>query len=411
MSTCESTKLESKTSYALSALPAILRPSSNAPTLCSSDPTKFVYDSAVMPVDFNIESDYYKSSFFNDLVKNLNEAQKNFDQAKYDSEDCYTKNQFHSNNCYQILSDAEAKLKAVKAAYDVVVSAIQPLPIDTGNPKSHYNYDCRGADVFRCTTCMLGFGGENCDKCAKGFGNLDGSGDCHYCNDDYCSGHGKTCILLNGIPTCQKCDTGFTGADCGTAIAKQCPATKAGPCNSQGTCTDGLCSCNPGFTGTDCGTAIAKQCPATKAGPCNGQGTCTDGLCSCNPGFTGADCGTAVASGCKKAPGDPVDCSGNGTCVANACNCASGQKGAYCEIIDPGMNCPRSNKSISEWMKPCSGNGVCVAGKCQCNLGFGGDSCSDPAIFWKILLIVLCAIAGLGLFWLYWRDTSPRPLS
>ena len=411
MSTCESTKLESKTSYALSALPAILRPSSNAPTLCSSDPTKFVYDSAVMPVDFNIESDSYKSSFFNDLVKNFNEAQKNFDQAKYDSEDCYTKNQFHSNNCYQILSDAEAKLKAVKAAYDVVVSAIQPLPIDTGNPKSHYNYDCRGADVFRCTTCMLGFGGENCDKCAKGFGNLDGSGDCHYCNDDYCSGHGKTCILLNGIPTCQKCDTGFTGADCGTAIAKQCPATKAGPCNSQGTCTDGLCSCNPGFTGTDCGTAIAKQCPATKAGPCNGQGTCTDGLCSCNPGFTGADCGTAVASGCKKAPGDPVDCSGNGTCVANACNCASGQKGAYCEIIDPGMNCPRSNKSISEWMKPCSGNGVCVAGKCQCNLGFGGDSCSDPAIFWKILLIVLCAIAGLGLFWLYWRDTSPRPLS
>ena len=373
MSTCESTKLESKTSYALSALPAILRPSSNAPTLCSSDPTKFVYDSAVMPVDFNIESDSYKSSFFNDLVKNFNEAQKNFDQAKYDSEDCYTKNQFHSNNCYQILSDAEAKLKAVKAAYDVVVSAIQPLPIDTGNPKSHYNYDCRGADVFRCTTCMLGFGGENCDKCAKGFGNLDGSGDCHYCNDDYCSGHGKTCILLNGIPTCQKCDTGFTGADCGTAIA--------------------------------------KQCPATKAGPCNGQGTCTDGLCNCNPGFTGADCGTAVASGCKKAPGDPVDCSGNGTCVANACNCASGQKGAYCEIIDPGMNCPRSNKSISEWMKPCSGNGVCVAGKCQCNLGFGGDSCSDPAIFWKILLIVLCAIAGLGLFWLYWRDTSPRPLS
>ena len=397
MSTCESTKLESKTSYALSALPAILRPSSNAPTLCSSDPTKFVYDSAVMPVDFNIESDYYKSSFFNDLVKNLNEAQKNFDQAKYISEDAYEK--------------TEAKLKAVKAAYDVVVSAIQPLPIDTGNPKSHYNYDCRGADVFRCTTCMLGFGGENCDKCAKGFGNLDGSGDCHYCNDDYCSGHGKTCILLNGIPTCQKCDTGFTGADCGTAIAKQCPATKAGPCNSQGTCTDGLCSCNPGFTGTDCGTAIAKQCPATKAGPCNGQGTCTDGLCSCNPGFTGADCGTAVASGCKKAPGDPVDCSGNGTCVANACNCASGQKGAYCEIIDPGMNCPRSNKSISEWMKPCSGNGVCVAGKCQCNLGFGGDSCSDPAIFWKILLIVLCAIAGLGLFWLYWRDTSPRPLS
>ena len=373
MSTCESTKLNSKTSYALSALPAILRPSSNAPTLCSSDPTKFVYDSAVMPVDFNIESDSYKSSFFNDLVKNFNEAQKNFDQAKYDSEDCYTKNQFHSNNCYQILSDAEAKLKAVKAAYDVVVSAIQPLPIDTGNPKSHYNYDCRGADVFRCTTCMLGFGGENCDKCAKGFGNLDGSGDCHYCNDDYCSGHGKTCILLNGIPTCQKCDTGFTGADCGTAIA--------------------------------------KQCPATKAGPCNGQGTCTDGLCSCNPGFTGADCGTAVASGCKKAPGDPVDCSGNGTCVANACNCASGQKGAYCEIIDPGMNCPRSNKSISEWRKPCSGNGVCVAGKCQCNLGFGGDSCSDPAIFWKILLIVLCAIAGLGLFWLYWRGTSPRPLS
>ena len=359
MSTCESTKLESKTSYALSALPAILRPSSNAPTLCSSDPTKFVYDSAVMPVDFNIISDYYKSSFFNDLVKNLNEAQKNFDQAKYISEDAYEK--------------TEAILNSVKATYDKVVSAIQPLPIDTGNPKSHYNYDCRGADVFRCTTCMLGFGGENCDKCAKGFGNLDGSGDCHYCNDDYCSGHGKTCILLNGIPTCQKCDTGFTGADCGTAVA--------------------------------------KQCPATKAGPCNGQGTCTDGLCSCNPGFTGTDCGTAVASGCKKAPGDPVDCSGNGTCVANACNCASGQKGAYCEIIDPGMNCPRSNKSISEWMKPCSGNGVCVAGKCQCNLGFGGDSCSDPAIFWKILLIVLCAIAGLGLFWLYWRGTSPRPLS
>ena len=397
MSTCESTKLESKTSYALSALPAILRPSSNAPTLCSSDPTKFVYDSAVMPVDFNIISDYYKSSFFNDLVKNLNEAQKNFDQAKYISEDAYEK--------------TEAILNSVKATYDKVVSAIQPLPIDTGNPKSHYNYDCRGADVFRCTTCMLGFGGENCDKCAKGFGNLDGSGDCHYCNDDYCSGHGKTCILLNGIPTCQKCDTGFTGADCGTAVAKQCPATKAGPCNGQGTCTDGLCSCNPGFTGADCKIAVTKQCPATKAGPCNGQGTCTDGLCSCNPGFTGTDCGTAVASGCKKAPGDPVDCSGNGTCVANACNCASGQKGAYCEIIDPGMNCPRSNKSISEWMKPCSGNGVCVAGKCQCNLGFGGDSCSDPAIFWKILLIVLCAIAGLGLFWLYWRGTSPRPLS
>ena len=410
MSTCDSTKLESKTSYALSALPEILRPSSNAPTLCSNDLTKFVYDSAVMPVDFNIESDYYKSSYFNDLLKSLNEAQKNFDQAKIDSEDCYTKNQFHSNNCYQILSDAEAKLNPLKATYDVVVSAIQPLPIDTGNPKSHYNYECQGADVFRCTKCLLGFAGENCDKCAKGFGNLDGSGDCHYCNDDYCSGHGKKCILLNGIPTCQQCDTGFTGADCGTAVAKQCPATKTGPCNGQGTCTNGLCSCNPGFTGADCGTAVAKQCPATKAGPCNGQGTCTNGLCSCNSGFTGADCGNAVASGCKKSMSDPVDCSGNGTCVANACNCASGQKGAYCEKIDPGIKCSRSNKSIDEWLKPCSGNGVCVAGKCQCNLGFSGDSCSDPAIFWKILLVVLCAIAGLGLFWLYRRGTSPRPL-
>jgi len=397
MSTCETTKLESKTSYALSALPAILRPSSNAPTLCSNDPTKFVYDSALMPVNFNIGSDEYKSSFFNDLLQSLNEAQKDFDQAKYISEDAYEK--------------TEAKLNSVKAAYDVVVSAIKPLPIDTGNPKSHYSYECQGADVFRCTKCLLGFAGENCDKCAKGFGNLDGSGNCLYCNDDYCSGHGKTCVLLNGIPTCQECDTGFTGADCGTAVAKQCPATNTGPCNGQGTCTNGLCSCNPGFTGADCGTAVAKQCPATKAGLCNGQGTCTNGLCSCNPGFTGADCGTAVASGCRKAPNDPVDCSGNGTCVANACNCAGGQKGAYCEIIDPGIQCPRSNKSISEWIKLCSGNGVCVAGKCQCNSGFSGDSCSNSsAIFWKILLVVLCAIAGLGLFWLHRRGTSPKTL-
>ena len=380
--TCEPAKIEFKTSTSITLLPQDLR--SRSPTLCSNDQTKFVYDSSLMPDDFKNAKDEVVDLYWTYIGKELENAQKNLDETKIVYQKCLLlrPGSMGEEMCRRStkIDELTTQFNNIKNSYDAVLSAIQPLSTDTGNPRSYYSYECRGDDVFRCK------------QCKKGFFNTD----CEFCNDEYCSGHGNTCVILNNIPTCQKCDTGFTGTDCGTAVKNQCPGVV--PCNEKGTCTDGICQCIPGYTGVDCGTIVAKACPSTTNGPCNVKGTCTGGKCQCNTGYTGDDCGTIVAKACPSTTNGP--CNVKGTCVDGKCQCSPGFVGVDCGTIVANV-CPSTTNG------PCNGKGTCVDGKCQCNTEYTGDSCSIfqltrygniPGMFLVLFVIVLCAIAGIVVY-------------
>ncbi|MFT4705816.1 MAG: hypothetical protein ACI81R_003528, partial [Bradymonadia bacterium] len=119
------------------------------------------------------------------------------------------------------------------------------------------------------------------------------------------------------------CAPGFFGGLCAT----ECPGSAATPCNSQGTCDDGLagtglCACDPGFGGLDCSVCLVDSDGDLEP-------DCTD-LCPTDagkiaPGVCG--CGTADTDGDGDGTADCID-----LCPADAAKISAGDCG--CGVAD-----------------------------------------------------------------------------
>jgi len=339
-------------------------------TLCWNDPTKFICNDCNNMNKFpddksraayiaNIVNMYDIINIFSE--KDLLEPPKNEENMKKLMEITNSAN----------AQDAMSKYIEIKLGYQALLSAIKPLPTNTGNPNSEYKYqlDDLGLVVIRCTVCKNNYAGNNCDKCAKGFGTGDGLGDCSLCNDDYCSGHGRNCVVVNGIPKCMVCDPSFGGNDCAT---RSCWGTPGNPCEGRGKCNTltGICDCYEGFYGPDCtGTGPTPgRCP----NDCSGHGKCDRKTrrCACDPGFIDTDCsgGAPVPKSCPNA------CSGHGKCDVTTGLCA-------CDLGYSGLDCSGSAPVPKPCPNACSSRGKCdgATGLCTCNTGYSGPDCSGSA--------------------------------
>ena len=131
------------------------------------------------------------------------------------------------------------------------------------------------------------------------------------------------------------------GGDCKTKPVLRCPSTSSTlECSGHGVChttrsngdddddilgrrhlgTQSVCHCESGYTGEDCTTQVAKcfapttaKQPSTKPIlPCSGYGECSSYGCNCQPGHLGEHC-EIVASTCPLGDNGKV-CSGHGVC-------------------------------------------------------------------------------------------------
>jgi len=134
-----------------------------------------------------------------------------------------------------------------------------------------------------------GWLGEGCMKeCKRG---RDDQGN----EDAVCSGHGKCELDNDGNPEC-KCDSLFTGDNCGVNCPTQVPGEI---CSGHGKCElpeggdgPGVCTCDAEWLGDGC----SVSCPKSKDGvTCSGHGKCAlqgvEAQCECDAQWTNDDCG------------------------------------------------------------------------------------------------------------------------
>jgi hypothetical protein len=228
--------------------------------------------------------------------------------------------------------------------------------------------------MARCTggacvvdTCQAPF--EDCDGDPKNGCEVNTSSDANNC-----TGCGKVCPAVNGVPSCT-----------------------AGAC--QITCADGFADCD-GDLGNGCETNTTKD--VNHCGGCgtvcdgkNGTPWCKEGKCGisdCPPGF--GDCNGDASDGCEadlsKDTGNCKTCgtacvvaNGTGACVASTCKvgtCATGY--ADCDAASPGGYTNGCETNVAGDLANCGGCGqpcsiANAAAKCE-----GGackvKSCTAP---------------------------------
>ena len=111
--------------------------------------------------------------------------------------------------------------------------------------------------------------------------------------------------LLSGSASYEcHCRDGYSGPGCSIALPEDVGCPNA--CSGHGSCgplCDGVrcnetfplrqgCTCDTGYEGADCGTASVATCPNA----CSGHGSCVNSVCECNIGYGGEDCTQPVAA-------------------------------------------------------------------------------------------------------------------
>eukprot|EP01065_Artemidia_motanka_P005365 TRINITY_DN1259_c15_g1_i1.p1 TRINITY_DN1259_c15_g1~~TRINITY_DN1259_c15_g1_i1.p1 ORF type:complete len:6161 (+),score=1442.86 TRINITY_DN1259_c15_g1_i1:2253-18485(+) len=269
-----------------------------------------------------------------------------------------------------------------------------------------------------CSTCVVGWFGENCDKSCPSKAEFP----------ILCSGHGDCdpvrieCVCYANATAghwaghdCSECEGGWWGVAC----ESECPGTHCNPCFGHGACFDGPCppeGCAPSagtcncsvdsgngyWTHADChdceygfySNGCDRYCPGGVGNICSHRGNCSMGVqgggaCDClygrDTGFWGLDacqdCWPAFyGAGClfqcdggiaDVTTGKLLPCTGHGTCSSGragtgSCTCHTGYAGFACNIA-----CPSARILNMEDFEICTGHGQCSEGvdgdgTCQC---------------------------------------------
>ncbi|KAJ8009230.1 hypothetical protein DPEC_G00086730 [Dallia pectoralis] len=273
---------------------------------------------------------------------------------------------------------------------------------------------------FYCA-CPEGYQGKTCaqvrdqcgttacqviDSCTIVVATNDSAGEdgLRHVSSNVCGLRGRCISRPFGNFTCS-CDPGFSGAYCHENV-NDCVSS---PCQSGGTCIDGVnsfqCICPDGWEGRLCDHNVndcvrnpckngglcmdlvndfyckcsdnwkGKTCHSCEsqcdANTCSNGGTCYDQgdtfLCACSSVWAGSTCNIAKNSTCASSP-----CSNGATCVGGGdtftCICKDGWEGPTCA------------ENINDCNPhPCYNGGICVDGvnwfRCECAPGFAGPDC------------------------------------
>ncbi|XP_053319635.1 stabilin-2 [Spea bombifrons] len=226
-----------------------------------------------------------------------------------------------------------------------------------------------------CGSCSLNFN-VNCPEGYVKVSNGSGIRDCRYTlklitTSLLIPGCRHICMMDKPQP---QCCPGYWGPDC-----LECPGGALTPCNSRGSCFDGIqgngtCSCKKGFGGTTCetcardhlyGADCSSVCDCVH-GVCN-NGINGDGICLCFSGYGGIRCDQSLPE-CEA-----LQCKENFRCVSDstgalACKCMPNYEevGAKCEPINP------CSKTVCDAAADCIYLGP-NQHKCVCRDGYKGD--------------------------------------
>jgi hypothetical protein len=197
----------------------------------------------------------------------------------------------------------------------------------TGCADGFFDYTCNclsGYGGKRCQiTCPRGYSGRNCDVDISG--DSCSSSPCHAHNSfdcvDLVYDYNCTCVVGFGGKNCERsCEYGYGGYNCDTDLSGD--SCGPNPCHSAGSvsCTDGFfdytCNCRTGYGGKQCERECHRgydgyNCNIDISGnscdpnPCHSRNSrrCTDGFfdytCTCRAGYGGKTCSTNLCAGSR----------------------------------------------------------------------------------------------------------------
>lgn len=205
--------------------------------------------------------------------------------------------------------------------------------------------------------------GRRCDKCTKGFWNIDSLHGCIpcVCNpqgsiDQTCEMYSGQCYCKEGVTglSCDHCTNGYWGFSqhgCKACDVCDSPAKLCDP-------DTGRCICPPLSTGSECQTCVAnsygwefqkgcRNCQCDRIGAIGQMCHNTTGQCECREGFAGQKCDTCAPGfynypECKRCGCDPrgsldenggdvIECDDKGQCP--------------CKELVTGLKCNRCRKA------------------------------------------------------------------
>ncbi|XP_069771812.1 laminin subunit alpha-3-like [Narcine bancroftii] len=270
--------------------------------------------------------------------------------------------------------------------------------------------------------CRVGFGGEDCNRCAPGHYNfplcirssifttplpvtiIPSPGHLQNCKCDARGTVGNTCLVnpytqhceckphYTG-PYCTHCHIGYFGRYCQRC---QCYSSGVSPqvCDPK----TGRCLCRRGVEGYFCERCTAGyfRFPSCEPCPCDPVGSVSNicdaaGRCRCLPNYTGPTCGQCAHGYYAHPSCLPCQCSAKGS-YGSACDQTTGQcmcrphfAGQRCDTCDSRLNVfPRCQ--VTDCWSP-GGSGHTLAAhlaSCQCLPGVESAACERcKSLFWK----------------------------
>ncbi|KAF6200714.1 hypothetical protein GE061_005158 [Apolygus lucorum] len=231
-------------------------------------------------------------------------------------------------------------------------------------------------DTGKCI-CQHNTGGNNCERCARGFYGNALAGTPNDCQPCPCPNQGACYQLQDSTVICLECPKGYAGARC-----DQCSDGYFGAVDASGTRTCTACDCN-----TNVDVNAVNNCNRT-TGEClkciyNTAGYHCD---QCLPGFYGNP--LALEKGdCKPCDCDPRGTEGGedgGSFLCNQltgqCQCKPNVAGSKCDQckagyfnIDSGKGCQACNCNVTGSTGPSCND----LGQCVCQTGVTGLQCNE----------------------------------